>query len=138
VAGEPLTVFGNGHQTRCFCHVGDVVDGMLRLFDDPRAVGQAFNIGSQEEVSILELAERVGSRVDGAAPIELVPYEDAYPVGFEDMRRRVPDTTKIHEFTGWHVTKSLDEILDEAVAEARAEREAVFAGGLTAPGAASA
>lgn len=129
--GQALTVFGDGSQSRCFCHVSDVVAGMLGLFDDPRSVGEVFNLGSQEEVTILELAQRVAARAEKAGwagrsgndpvPIELIAYRDAYPVGFEDMRRRVPDTTKLRELIGWRTTRDLDQILDEAYAEALAE-----------------
>ena len=116
LTGEPVTVFGSGEQTRCFCHVVDVVDAILRLLDDPRAEGDVFNVGSMEEVSILELAERVIRATGSSSTISLVPYEKAYDEGFEDMMRRVPDITKIKELTGWEPKRSLDEIVDEVVA----------------------
>ena len=122
-SGEPLTVYGDGNQTRCFCHVSDVIDGMLRLFDDPAAIGKVFNLGSNEEVSILELAQRIANRTGGSSKVDLIPYEQAYPAGFEDMQRRVPDTAKVRELKGWRATRSLEAILDEAVAEAQGERE---------------
>jgi UDP-glucose 4-epimerase len=122
VAGRPLTVYGNGQQTRCFCHVADVVDGLLRLLDHPDANGEVFNLGSQEEVSILDLARLIAERADTGSPIELIPYEEAYAEGFEDMRRRVPDTTKVTRLTGWAATRSLDQILAESLAEATVER----------------
>jgi UDP-glucose 4-epimerase len=121
VAGAPMTVHGDGLQTRCFCHVRDVVDGVLRLLDTPGAIGEAFNVGSQEEISILALAERIRARAASSSPIELIPYEEAYDKGFEDMRRRVPDLTKVRSATGWQPTVDLDQILDDVIEEARAE-----------------
>jgi UDP-glucose 4-epimerase len=117
LAGEPLTVFGDGSQTRCFCHVSDVVDALLGLLEHPGAEGDVFNVGSNEEVSILELAERVKSRLRSTSPIELIPYDQAYETGFEDMARRVPHTAKIARLTGWKATRRLDDILDEVAAE---------------------
>lgn len=121
LAGEPLSVYGDGTQTRCFCHVADVVDGLLRLLDEPRAAGDVFNIGSSEEVSIEELARRVIARTGSSSSIVHVPYEVAYEVGFEDMARRVPDVGKVHALTGWEVSHTLAEILDDVIAEVRAE-----------------
>ena len=126
VAGEPLTVFGDGTQTRCFCHVEDVIDGMLRLFDHGGAIGEVFNLGSQEETSIVDLAHRIKAKTETASPVELIPYKEAYPVGFEDMRRRVPDTTKVETLTGWRVQRTLEDILNESIAEARAEQAAAM------------
>jgi UDP-glucose 4-epimerase len=130
LAGAPLTVYGDGRQTRCFCHVQDVVAALLLVLENPLAVGEAFNIGSPEEISILELAERIREAVGSDSPIELVPYEEAYDAGFEDMRRRVPDTAKLQNLTGWHPTRSLAAILDEVIAEARGTRtrQATFSG----------
>ena len=122
VAGEPLTVFGTGRQTRCFCHVSDVVDALLRLLAHPGARGEVFNVGSQDEISILELANRVIERAASRSWVELIPYEEAYASGFEDMQRRVPDTTKMRLLTGWAPTRTLDDILDDAIAEATTER----------------
>lgn len=123
VAGEPVTVYGDGQQSRCFGHVADVVDCLVRLLEHPGANGQAFNIGTQEEVSILELALRIVARTGGRSPIELIPYEEAYAAdGYEDMRRRVPDTTKVRALTGWRPTRTLYDILTEAIAEAEMER----------------
>lgn len=123
--GEPLTVHGDGKQTRCFGHVSDMVDALVRLLDNECAVGDVFNVGNgREEISILELAERVVELTGFDSQIELVPYEDAYEFGFEDMRRRVPDTTKLERLTGWSPKRSLDEILDEVIEEARNELNA--------------
>src|SRR5262249_45323736 len=94
LAGEPLAVYGTGRQTRCFGYVGDVVDALLRLMDHADSAGEIFNLGSSEEVSITHLAERVLALTGSASAITYVPYREAYEEGFEDMPRRVPDTTK--------------------------------------------
>jgi UDP-glucose 4-epimerase len=126
VAGEPLTVFGDGTQTRCFCHVYDVVDALvalLEMLDHRQSVGEVFNVGSSEEISIAELALRVRERVGSASAIRYVAYEDAYESGFEDMPRRVPDTTKLQRLTGWRAVRTLDTILDDVIADAHSELE---------------
>lgn len=124
LTGEPLTVFGDGNQTRCFCHVADVVDALIRLLDNTEAVGEAYNIGGNREITIRELAQRIIDKTGNRSRIELVPYDKAYEAGFEDMQRRVPDTTKFEKLTGWQVKLTLDEILDETIAEAAVEAEA--------------
>jgi UDP-glucose 4-epimerase len=129
LAGEPLTVYGDGTQTRCFCHVSDVVAALVGLLDHPGAEGDVFNVGSSEEVSILELAECVKARVGSISPIELIPYDDAYETGFEDMARRVPDTTKIARLTGWKATTTLSDILDDVILESAQERSGPGTGG---------
>jgi UDP-glucose 4-epimerase len=116
LSGLPLTVYGDGRQTRCFCHVRDVVAALLLLLDSPAAIGEVFNVGSPEEVSILELAERILKATGSDSPIRLVPYEEAYDEGFEDMRRRIPDTTKLQRLTGWRPTRDLSAILQEVTA----------------------
>lgn len=121
LTGEPIRVYGDGQQQHCFCNVGDVVDAIVRLADTPEALGQVFNIGSSEEVTIMQLAQRVRDRADSASPIELIPYEQAYEAGFEDFRRRVPSLEKIHRFTGWQPTTSLDETIDQIIAYQREE-----------------
>ena len=130
VAGEPLTVFGDGTQTRCFCHVNDVVDALIRVLDSSEASGEAYNVGGLEEIPMYDLARRVLELAEpfpaeGAAKpeIQLIPYEIAYGPGFEDMQRRVPDLRKVTALTGWRPTTSLDEILAEALAEAAAEHK---------------
>lgn len=137
VAGQPLTVFGDGLQTRCFCHVGDVVDAFIRLMDSPHASGEAFNVGGTEEISMGDLAKRVlqlaAGYVPGEGAIELTPYDEAYGSGFEDMARRLPDLTKVHRVTGWRPTTTLDEILREAIAEGAAEAAGGELVGLTNP-----
>jgi UDP-glucose 4-epimerase len=116
--GEPVTVFGNGRQTRCFAHVADVIVAILLLLDDDAAVGETFNIGCSDEISILDLAGLVISRCDSRSPIQLIPYEQAYESGFEDMERRVPDTTKLRSSTGWSPRYCLDDILRDMIADA--------------------
>jgi UDP-glucose 4-epimerase len=128
VRGEPLTVYGDGLQSRCFCHVADVVEGLIGLLDDPGSHGEVFNLGSHEEITILDLARRIIERAGSPSTIELVPYDQAYSEGFEDMRRRVPDTSKVRALTGWTATRSLDDILGETLREAAAERAGARAG----------
>ncbi|TQL88227.1 UDP-glucose 4-epimerase [Actinoallomurus bryophytorum] len=120
---EPLTVFGDGRQSRCFAHVLDVVDALLRLLDEDAAIGQTFNVGSSEETSIRTLAEMVIACTESKSRIQLVPYDEAYGPGFEDMQRRVPETTKLRELTGWAPKYSLADILTDAIAEARLEEK---------------
>ncbi len=115
LAGAPITVFGDGTQSRSFTYVGDVVECLLKLVDEPKAVGQVFNIGNQEEITILKLAEIVKSRTGSASPIEFVPYDQAYEEGFEDMPRRVPDLTKIRELLGYEPKVQLDEIITKVI-----------------------
>jgi UDP-glucose 4-epimerase len=113
IQGENLKVYGDGSQSRVFCHVSDAVSAVLAIFNDERAEGQAFNIGGDEEVSIRELAERVISATGSSSRIEYVSYEDAYPAGFEETMRRVPDTTKLRTLTGWKPKYSLDQIIKD-------------------------
>jgi nucleoside-diphosphate-sugar epimerase len=115
LAGDPLTVYGDGSQTRCFCHVKDVVEALCLLLEEPRAEGQVFNVGSTEEVSIKELAERVIEIAGSDSEIRSVPFEEAFGDGFEEMIRRVPDTSRIREATGWTPTKGLTDIITEVV-----------------------
>ena len=122
--GEPLTVFGDGRQTRCFTHVADVVAAMLMLLDHEAAVGETFNVGSPDEISIADLARLIADRCGSLSPVTLVPYEQAYPSGFEDMARRVPDTTKLRSLVGWLPGRSLDDVLRDIIAEASAEMTA--------------
>jgi UDP-glucose 4-epimerase len=120
LAGEPITVHGDGSQRRCFCHVKDVVRAIADLMESEAAVGEVFNIGSTEEVSILELAERVKRACSSDSEIRLVPYEEAYESGFEDMSRRIPDTSKIAALLGWRPSCTLDEILEDVIESQRA------------------
>ena len=113
--GEPLIVHGTGTQSRCFLHVGDVVDALIKLTNHPQAVGDVFNIGSQEEVTIQELAERIIAITKSASRIVLLPYEKAYEEGYEDMPRRVPDISKVRALIGFRPTMNLNEIIASVV-----------------------
>ena len=115
LSGRPITVYGDGKQTRCFGYVGDVVSALVKLMDHPDAVGQVFNIGSNEEVSILELAQRVKELTNSTSEIVFLPYDEAYEEGFEDMPRRVPDISKIGEFVGFRPKMKLDGILQSVI-----------------------
>lgn len=110
--GQPITVFGTGKQSRCFCYVGDTVAGVLKLLDAPAAVGQVFNIGGSQEISIEGLANLIKARLNSSSTICYIPYEQAYEEGFEDMPRRVPSTDKIEHCVLWHPTTSLDTTID--------------------------
>ena len=110
---EPLTVYGDGMQSRCFCHVEDVVNALMLLLENKESIGNIYNIGSQELVSIRELAEQVIKRTGSGSVIKDIPYDVAYDVGFEDMRRRYPDTSKIKELTGWTPKHTLADIIDD-------------------------
>ena len=122
LAGRPLTVFGDGRQTRCFCHVGDVVTALIDLMAlGDGAYGEVFNIGSQEEISMLALAERVRELTASESEVSLVPYDQAYEAGFEDMPRRYPDVSKIEARVGWTATRSLKETLDDVIRFQQAE-----------------
>lgn len=116
IEGRPLTVYGDGNQSRCFCHVSDVVGALSQLSSVESALGGVFNLGSDEEITILKLAHRVKDFLKSDSPIEMIPYEEAYGVGFEDMSRRVPDLSKLHNLTGYRPTKTIDDII-ESVAE---------------------
>ncbi len=123
LASRPLVVHDDGRQQRCFSHVSDVVRMILALMENPDAVGNVFNVGSDEPVSILELAERVIAAVDPSLKIEFVSYAKAYGDDFEDCRRRVPDLTKIHRLTGLRARYRLDDIIRELIAWKRGELE---------------
>ena len=110
---EPLLVYGDGSQSRVFCHVSDAVNGVLKIFFDDKALGHAFNIGGEEEISIKELAMRVISVTNSSSSIEYLPYSKAYPEGFEETMRRVPDTSKLRKMTGWKPEFSLDGIISD-------------------------
>jgi UDP-glucose 4-epimerase len=111
IKNEPIQVYGNGSQSRVFCHVSDAVDGVLRIFFDDSLVGEAFNIGGEEEITISQLAERVIRIVGSSSKIEKVAYEEAYSAGFEETMRRVPDTSKLRKKTGWAPRYSLDDTI---------------------------
>ena len=117
---EPITVYGDGQQRRSFTYVGDVVEALTRLVVEPAAIGQVFNIGNVEEISILALAERIKSMAASRSEIVLVPYEEAYEAGFEDMPRRVPSLDKIHRLVGYRPPVALEAILPRELATERA------------------
>ena len=126
LAGRPLTVFGDGRQTRCFCHVSDVVRALVDLMELGEAVyGEVFNIGSQEEISMLGLADRVRELTGSDSEIHVIPYKEAYEAGFEDMPRRYPDLAKIGGALGWAPTRSLDEILTGVISYQQADAAVV-------------
>ena len=111
----PITVFGTGEQQRCFLHVRDAVRALITLMDTSSHFGEVFNIGATTEISMNALAERVRDAANSKSPITLVPYDQAYEAGFEDMQRRIPATAKVASATGWKPTYSLDEIIEDVV-----------------------
>jgi UDP-glucose 4-epimerase len=119
VKGEAVTVYGTGAQTRCFCYVGDVVDALVKLSEHPEAVGRVFNLGGSQEISIDALAHRVIELAGSDSKVRYVSYEEAYEEGFEDMQRRVPDTTRARELIGFEPTVDLDGILRSVIADQR-------------------
>lgn len=112
---ENISVYGSGKQSRCFCHVADAIRAILLVLDSDKANGQVFNIGSNQEITISELAKKVISLTKSKSQIEVFPYEQAYSPGFEDMQRRVPDTTKIKDTLGWEPSLSLEDIVSDIV-----------------------
>jgi UDP-glucose 4-epimerase len=119
--GQPITVFGSGNQSRCFCHVEDVVRALYGLCRADAAIGSVFNIGNNEEISMLGLAERVKQVTNSASAIEIIPYERAYEEGFEDMLQRVPDISRVAKTIGWTPTLSLERILLDVIRYERLE-----------------
>jgi UDP-glucose 4-epimerase len=120
---QPITVYGSGEQSRCFGHVQDAVEGLLRLMATDAAVGEVFNVGSTQEVTIRGLAEQVRDAAGSRSEIVLVPYGEAYAAGFEDMMRRVPDVTKLERVTGFRPSTSLDVIIRDVLEDQRARLE---------------
>jgi UDP-glucose 4-epimerase len=119
----PITIFGNGKQSRCFCDVRDTVEALMRLMDTDRAVGEVTNIGNTEEISIEDLAQTVKQRTNSTSTIEYLPYDKAYEPGFEDMMRRVPCVDKLHNLTGFRPQTPLSEIIDRVAQSFRAKNE---------------
>jgi UDP-glucose 4-epimerase len=113
--GHPITVFGDGTQSRSFTYVGDVVEALVALAQEPRAVGQVFNIGNTGEVTIADLAQHVKTLTGSTSPIQYIPYDEAYEAGFEDMPRRVPDISKIRALIGYEPQLSLDDIIRRVI-----------------------
>ena len=115
LANRPITVYGDGTQSRCFCYVGDVVGGLMKLMDNEKSVGQVFNVGSNQEISIIDLANKVKELTNSESEIVLVPYDEAYEEGFEDMPRRVPDISKAGQHIGFKPTFDLEGILASVI-----------------------
>ena len=115
LAGQPLTVFGDGKQSRCFCHVNDTVGALAKLIEHPQAVGEIFNVGSEEEISIGKLARLVKLMTRSASPIQYIPYDQAYEAGFEDMQRRVPDTSKVKNLVGFRTTHDTRQVVQSVI-----------------------
>ena len=113
---EPLSVYGSGDQIRCFCHVTDAVRGLLLVMDSDKAIGEVFNVGNNQQISIMELAKKVIEITGSKSSIEKISYEKAYPEGFEDMQRRVPDISKIKQVLGWAPEINLDQIINDIAA----------------------
>jgi nucleoside-diphosphate-sugar epimerase len=124
LAGRPITVYGDGQQSRCFGYVGDVVQALMRLMEHPQAVGQVFNVGSNEEITILELAQRIREITGSRSEIVLVPYDEAYEEGFEDMPRRVPDISRVASLIEFCPRTPLDGILQSVVEYQSGQRSA--------------
>jgi UDP-glucose 4-epimerase len=119
LAGEPIQVYGTGKQSRCFCNVADTVRAVVRLTDEPAAVGEIFNIGTDESITIEELAFKVKAMTASPSEIVYIPYDEAYAPGFEDMDRRVPDIAKIERTIGWRPTIMLDRTLEQVIEDVR-------------------
>lgn len=117
LSNQPIRVYGDGTQSRCFCFVGDATRALVELMNHPKAEGEIFNVGSTEEISILELGRRVKQMTGSKSEIVLVPYDEAYESGFEDMARRVPDLAKIQALIGWQPTAKLSETLEAVIAD---------------------
>ena len=117
--GKEITVYGDGSQSRCFTHVSDVVGALMKLMETTEATGEVYNIGGDQEVTILQLAERIKALTESSSKITFLAYDQAYEAGFEDMQRRVPDTTKLRNLIGYQPTFGLDEILKDVIAYQR-------------------
>ena len=116
VNGEVLNVYGSGEQIRCFCHVSDAVRALLLVMDSDKAIGEVFNVGNNEQISIMDLAKKVIAVTGSSSAIEMMDYEKAYPAGFEDMERRVPDISKIKRVLGWQPEIGLEQIIKDIAA----------------------
>jgi UDP-glucose 4-epimerase len=121
---ENIAVFGDGTQSRVFCHVDDAISGLVSLVENKASIGQVFNIGGEGETTINDLAERIISQTGSKSKIINIPYSDAYPIGYEDMHRRVPNTSKIQSLTGWKPKKTLAEIIEDVSNYTRANIKA--------------
>jgi UDP-glucose 4-epimerase len=123
LAGDSLTVYGDGGQSRCFCHVADVTRALAELMLTERSYGEVYNVGSSEEITMRDLALRVIGLTRSGSEISLIPYEEAFQDGFEDMYRRIPDTRKVRELIGWQAERSLDEIVIDVAGHHRGASE---------------
>jgi UDP-glucose 4-epimerase len=128
LAGQPITVFDDGSQMRCFCHVKDVVRALVGLMGREEAYGEVFNVGGTDEISMMDLAAKVRAAAASGSEILTIPYDEAYEEGFEDMRRRLPDISKVNELLGWRPERDLDRILEDVIEAQRADT--VLADGL--------
>jgi UDP-glucose 4-epimerase len=113
LAGEPLQVYGSGDQIRCFCHVSDAVRALVLIMDSTKTIGQVYNVGNNQQISILELARKIVDITGSKSEIVKIPYSEAYPGGFEDMQMRVPDISKIKNLLGWVPEIGLDKIIKD-------------------------
>ena len=117
--GKPITVFGDGTQSRCFTHVADIVDALIKLQNIPESRGKVINLGNDQEITIMDLARRIKELTGTSSPIQVIPYDEAYGPGFEDMHRRVPDLSKAAAILGYRPSRSLDQILNDVIADKR-------------------
>ena len=113
IKNEPLSVYGSGDQIRCFCHIDDAARALLLVMDSKKAIGEVFNVGNNDQISIMDLARKVIEITGSKSTIERIAYEEAYPVGFEDIQRRVPDISKINQVLGWTPEVNLDQIIKD-------------------------
>jgi UDP-glucose 4-epimerase len=125
LAGQPLEIYGDGNQTRCFCHVSDTIRALENLMDSPEITGEIFNVGSRERISILELAGRVLEATGSESKLDFVPYDEVYGQGIEDMLHRIPAIDKVREAIAWQPTRNLDNILDDVIEHTQADRLAL-------------
>ena len=123
LANEPMTIFGTGKQSRCFCDVRDTVEGILRLVQNDKAVGEVVNVGSDHEVTIENLAVMIKERTGSSSPLTYIPYDQAYEPGFEDMHRRVPSLVKLEHLTGFYPRTTLAEIIDRVAAHVKEKHQ---------------
>ena len=123
IRNEPIQVFGSGDQIRCFCHVSDAIRALLLVIDSDQAIGQVFNVGNNQQISIMDLAKKVIEITGSKSEIKKIPYSEAYPAGFEDMQRRVPDISKIKNVLGWSPEIGLDQIIRDIADFHRIEKE---------------
>jgi UDP-glucose 4-epimerase len=127
LSGKPMSVYGSGRQSRCFCSVHDVVSALTRFLERPGAAGKVVNVGTDEEITILELAERIKQLTGSRSEIQLIPYEQAYGPGFDDMMRRVPDLTRAEELLGWAPKRKLNDIIAEIASTLAPSDERILA-----------